>query len=196
MMKDWEKFNSFFKPYCIESLRKKLRGLPQIYQICVYPFTTGGKFFRSYLLYKTSQFLIKKINVNKDLSYFLPFALALELIHNYSLIHDDLPSMDNADFRRGYPSVHKKFGEAEAILAGDMLLTLAFEFISEQKYFEPQKILAVIKKVAQYSSYKYLITGQYLDIWMQRNILDKSLENIKLINLYNYLAESSLFFKI
>jgi geranylgeranyl diphosphate synthase type II len=60
------------------------------------------------------------------LSAALPFALAVELIHTYSLVHDDLPSMDNDDFRRGQPTCHKKFGEAQAILAGDALLTEAF----------------------------------------------------------------------
>jgi len=61
----------------------------------------------------------------------LPFACALELIHNYSLIHDDLPAMDNDDWRRGQPSCHKTFGEDVALLAGDGLLTLAFEVMAE-----------------------------------------------------------------
>ncbi|MFN3995401.1 MAG: polyprenyl synthetase family protein, partial [bacterium] len=92
--------------------------------------------------------------------------------------------MDNADFRRGYPTVHRKFGEAEAVLAGDMLLTLAFEFVSSNKNFDSQNILAVIKKISQYSSYRYLITGQYYDIWLQKGLLPKTLQNIKITNFY------------
>lgn len=183
-MKDWEIFNSNFKNFCIENLKLKLGGITKIYEICVYPFTTGGKFFRPYLLYKVSEFLLGKTSSNVDLKNFLPFALAIELIHNYSLIHDDLPSMDNSDLRRGYPTVHKKFGEAEAILAGDMLLTLAFEFISSNRNFDPQKILAVIRKVSQYSSYRYLVTGQYYDIWLQKGLLPKNLQNVRITNFY------------
>lgn len=59
----------------------------------------------------------------------MPFALAVEMVHSYSLIHDDLPCMDNDDYRRGKPSCHKQFGEANALLAGDALLTMAFEMI-------------------------------------------------------------------
>ncbi|MEN3014929.1 MAG: polyprenyl synthetase family protein [bacterium] len=178
-MHQWQEFNQSFKKYCIETLKNKLSGLDKIYEICVYPFEVSGKFFRPFLLYKTAEF----IDSNKTESM-LPFCLALELIHNYSLIHDDLPCMDNADFRRGFPTVHKKFGEAEAVLAGDMLLTLAFEIISSCSGFQPEKIVKVIKKVSQYSSYRYLITGQYLDLWFQKGIVQKNLENIKLINFY------------
>ncbi len=179
----WEEFNKFFKSFCIQNLEKKLSNNPEIYEICVYPFTTGGKFFRSFLLYQTADFIIQKLSKDVKLESFLPLAFSIELIHNYSLIHDDLPSMDNSDYRRGYPTVHKKFGEAEAVLAGDMLLTLAFEYIANSK-FEPEKLIRVLKKVSQYSSYRYLITGQFLDIWMQKGRLIKNLENIKIINFY------------
>src|SRR5678815_416489 len=70
----------------------------------------------------------------------LPVACALELAHTYSLIHDDLPAMDDDDFRRGIPSCHKKFGEALAILTGDALLTLTFETIAACPHFEPGRL--------------------------------------------------------
>ncbi|MCS7243832.1 MAG: polyprenyl synthetase family protein [Candidatus Calescibacterium sp.] len=178
-MKEWEEFNIFFRYYCIDSLKKKLKGLGSIYDVCVYMFQLSGKFLRPFLLYKVAEF----INPSKR-DCVLPFALSLELIHNYSLIHDDLPCMDNADFRRGYPTVHKKFGEAEAVLAGDMLLSLAFEYASESRDFEPNKILRVIKKISQYSSYRYLITGQFFDIWIQNGKMEKNVENIKITNFY------------
>jgi len=96
----------------------------------------------------------------------LPFSCALELIHNYSLIHDDLPSMDNDDFRRGKPSCHKAFGEGIALLAGDSLLTLAFEVmayasLSENLYPQKQQI---IKEICQFAGGEGMIKGQIIDI--------------------------------
>lgn len=179
-MKRLEEFSIYFKPLVLNELRRKLGGLGEIFDICNYMFLTGGKFFRPFLLSEVAAFLNKDIDFNK----IFPFCLAIELIHNYSLIHDDLPSMDNADYRRGYLTVHKKFGEAEAVLAGDMLLTLAFEVLSECKAFEGKKIIKIIKKVSQYSSYRYLITGQYLDIWFQKGKIEENIENIRLINFY------------
>lgn len=179
-MKRLEDFSNYFQPLVLEELRRRLGGLGEIFDICSYTFSTGGKFFRPFLLSEVAAFLNKDVDFNK----IFPFCLAIELIHNYSLIHDDLPSMDNADYRRGHLTVHKKFGEAEAVLAGDMLLTIAFEVLSEGKDFEERKIIKIIKKVAQYSSYRYLITGQYLDIWLQKGKVEKNVDNIRLINFY------------
>jgi len=178
-----ENFNNFFKDYCLSNLKKKLHFSKKIYEICSYMFQINGKFFRPYLMLKTTEFL------NQDKEIILPFAFSVELIHNYSLIHDDLPSMDNEEQRRGFPTLHKKFGEAEAILAGDMLLTLAFEVITNNKnhreipFFE-NKLIQITKKISQYSSYRYLVTGQFLDIWLQKKLIDSNLENIKWINFY------------
>ncbi len=74
-----------------------------------------------------------------DIEQVLPAACALEMIHTYSLIHDDLPAMDNDDFRRGVPTNHKVFGEAIAILAGDALLTEAFEYFALSGGVSPEK---------------------------------------------------------
>lgn len=95
----------------------------------------------------------------------LPAACALELIHTYSLIHDDLPAMDNDDLRRGLPTCHIKFGEAIAILAGDALLTMAFELLSSPGLpVPPQRQLAVLHEVAVAAGSQGLVGGQVLDI--------------------------------
>lgn len=93
----------------------------------------------------------------------LPFACALEYIHTYSLIHDDLPCMDNDDFRRGKPSCHKKFGEAIALLAGDALLTHAFQIITESELSDYKKINAV-SLLSQNSGACGMIGGQVIDL--------------------------------
>lgn len=96
----------------------------------------------------------------------LPFACALELIHNYSLVHDDLPSMDNDDFRRGQPSCHKAFGEDIALLTGDSLLTLAFEVMSQASLGGNliQRKGCVIKEISHFAGVKGMIGGQLMDV--------------------------------
>ncbi len=91
----------------------------------------------------------------------------IEMIHNYSLIHDDLPAMDNDDLRRGLPTCHRKFGEAVAILAGDALLTYAFEVLSDRRNFRslsPETILEIVKVITQKSGAEGMVGGQVLDI--------------------------------
>ncbi len=92
---------------------------------------------------------------------------AVEMIHNYSLIHDDLPAMDNDDLRRGMPSCHRKFGEAIAILAGDALLTYAFEVLTKRENFRSltgEQILDVARTLAVLSGSAGMVGGQVLDI--------------------------------
>lgn len=91
-------------------------------------------------------------------------AAALELIHTYSLIHDDLPAMDNDDYRRGRLSNHKVFGEAQAILAGDALLTYAFELLADLDLGQPERELRVIREVAAAAGKDGMVRGQVLDI--------------------------------
>jgi geranylgeranyl diphosphate synthase type II len=95
----------------------------------------------------------------------LPVASALEMIHSYSLIHDDLPAMDDDDFRRGKPSCHKQFDEAIAILAGDALVTLAFEVLARSKDFSADRMLQVMSTLGRAAgSCGGMIAGQVLDI--------------------------------
>jgi len=101
-----------------------------------------------------------------DMAPAMPVACALELIHTYSLIHDDLPAMDNDDFRRGKPTNHKVFGEAVAILAGDALLTEAFVLLSraEKVRLVAERRLAVIQEIASAAGIAGMVGGQALDI--------------------------------
>jgi geranylgeranyl diphosphate synthase type II len=94
----------------------------------------------------------------------LPLACAVECIHTYSLIHDDLPAMDNDDLRRGRPTSHKVFGEAIAILAGDALLTIAFEIAAAAEGAPRYPVAAFIKELACASGSRWLIAGQVADI--------------------------------
>ncbi len=93
----------------------------------------------------------------------MPFACAVEMVHSYSLIHDDLPCMDDDDMRRGKPSTHKKYGEALALLAGDALLSLAFETLLKSPA-QPQRVLAAAKELADASGYLGMVGGQVIDL--------------------------------
>lgn len=99
----------------------------------------------------------------KDPMAFMEIACAIECIHTYSLIHDDLPSMDNDDFRRGMPTVHKKFNDAIALLAGDTLLTIAFEKISRVNA-EPAKIVNILRILTVGIGIEGMAGGQVLDL--------------------------------
>jgi geranylgeranyl diphosphate synthase type II len=94
----------------------------------------------------------------------LPFACGLEMIHTYSLIHDDLPAIDNDDYRRGMPTSHKVFGEAIAILAGDGLLTEAFRLMTKQSIGDPGIILDIVNEIARASGISGMVGGQVADI--------------------------------
>lgn len=117
----------------------------------------GGKRLRPFLVLETAHLF----GVGKQA---LEAALAVELIHCYSLIHDDLPAMDNDDLRRGKPTVHKYYDEATAILAGDGLLTLAFETLANQTNLEPITQIKLIKALATASGRKGMVGGQMLDL--------------------------------
>jgi len=117
-----------------------------------YSIFSGGKRLRPIIVLATSRlFGVKEEKV-------MPAACGIELIHNFSLIHDDLPSLDNDDFRRGRLTCHKKFGEPVAILAGDALLTLAFKVMAESKNPE------LIKSVAEAIGSEGMAGGQEMDI--------------------------------
>jgi geranylgeranyl diphosphate synthase type II len=97
----------------------------------------------------------------------IPVASSLELIHTYSLIHDDLPAMDDDDYRRGKPTNHKLFGEAVAILAGDALLTIAFDLLSRPKIVHetsPEMLIQIIQELAQGAGHFGMVGGQVVDI--------------------------------
>ncbi|MCX7816130.1 MAG: polyprenyl synthetase family protein [Syntrophales bacterium] len=105
----------------------------------------------------------------------LPVACALECIHTYSLIHDDLPSMDNDDFRRGMPTNHRVFGEAVAILAGDALLTLAFNLLSSCfGATRPENMLRIIKEISSAAGHQGMVGGQTIDVLSTGKRIDEA----------------------
>ena len=94
----------------------------------------------------------------------LPLAAALELIHTYSLIHDDLPAMDDDDLRRGRPTCHVRFGEDVAILAGDGLYAEAFRLVLHEQRGEPAAVLAAVAELAAATGVNGMVGGQYIDV--------------------------------
>ena len=123
-----------------------------------YSLMAGGKRLRPVLLMAAAD------AVGADGTKFLPVACALEMIHTYSLIHDDLPAMDNDDLRRGKPTNHVVYGEGIAILAGDALLTLAFTVILRQKAVPAEALLRVVDEVSRAAGAEGMVGGQVLDL--------------------------------
>lgn len=135
----------------------------------------GAKRFRANLACFTVEAL------GHQIEKVLPFAAALECIHTYSLIHDDLPSMDNDDIRRGEPTNHKVFGEAKALLAGDGLLTEAFGLIGRGYASQPEVGLKLVALLSKACGMQGMISGQVRDIESMNHPLEK-LEQLKLMH--------------
>lgn len=127
-------------------------------QSMYYSLVGGGKRIRPVLALASAE------TVGGDPELIAPAAVALELIHTYSLIHDDLPAMDNDDYRRGRLSNHKVFGEANAILAGDGLLTYAFELLADPQLGQPERQLRIIRDVAIAAGKAGMVGGQVADV--------------------------------
>ncbi len=137
----------------------------------------GGKRIRPILTLATAELF------GKDTESVIKTACGIELIHTFSLIHDDLPCMDNDDFRRGKPSNHKVFGEAIALLAGDALLVSGFDLIiknSEVKEIKKQSILKLIKEISLYIGTENMLGGQVEDITLKNEDISKE----DLVDLY------------
>ena len=143
-----------------EQLSKLVINDARLHQAMSYGLLIGGKRLRPYLAYITGKAL------NVDLNDIDGIAGALECIHAYSLLHDDLPAMDDDDLRRGKPTCHKAFDEATAILAGDSLQTLAFDILANHNFSEKvkPKQLALIKQLITASGYQGMCGGQALDL--------------------------------
>lgn len=144
-----------------------------------YSLLSNGKRLRPLLIIETA-----KLFTEDNLDDVIIVASAMEMIHIFSLIHDDLPSMDNDDYRRGELTCHKKFTEYEAILAGDSLIPLAFEIIltkTNLSYEDKCKIILIISKAI---GYKGMCLGQSLDLEIGKNNKTKSIEKAELINTY------------
>jgi geranylgeranyl diphosphate synthase type II len=131
---------------------------PTIHQAMRYSVFAGGKRLRPILCLAAAESCGGRIDDA------LPLACAIECIHTYSLVHDDLPSMDNDDFRRGRPTCHKVFGDGIAVLAGDALLTTAFEIISRAKSTRRYPMHDILREVAVAAGSQKLIAGQVADL--------------------------------
>ena len=141
-----------------------------------YAVLNGGKRLRPFLLFATLELLNE--NINKGVKS----AIALEMIHSYSLVHDDLPALDNDDYRRGKLTTHKVFGEAEGILIGDSLLTYAFYVLSQKnlEFLSFEQIVNIISKTSEYAGINGMIGGQMIDIQSENKKID--FETLKYIH--------------
>ncbi|HZU61538.1 MAG TPA: farnesyl diphosphate synthase [Solirubrobacteraceae bacterium] len=132
-----------------------VRGLEEAMR---YSLLAGGKRIRPVLTLSTA------VALGREAKEVLPLAAAIELIHTYSLIHDDLPAMDDDDLRRGQPSCHKMFGEDVAILAGDALYAEAIRLLLSEQAGDPQNLLAVGRQLASATGVDGMVGGQYIDV--------------------------------
>jgi geranylgeranyl diphosphate synthase, type II len=148
----------------------------KLFQACRYSLFSGGKRLRPILTLATAEML------GADIDKAIIPACAIEMIHTYSMIHDDLPCMDDDDFRRGKPSLHKAFTEAEAVLAGDLLLTYAFEVLSAAPQLTANQKVALITLIAKNSGSEGMVAGQWMDITAEGLILD--IESLRCIHRY------------
>jgi geranylgeranyl diphosphate synthase type II len=149
------------------TIDRLLKGLPigrELKDVLHYTLQSPGKRIRSVLLLWSCELVSGQINHNAEIA-----AAAIEIVHTYSLVHDDLPAMDNDDLRRGRPTCHKAFDEATAILAGDALLTLAFEILAN-KIEEPAIAVGLISELAEAAGPAGMIAGQMADLKAENTI--------------------------
>ena len=153
LIKNSRKIDRFLIKY-LKSQKPSILVKPMKYGVI-----SGGKKIRSTIIFDVG----KIFNINEK--KLINICAAVECIHSYSLIHDDLPCMDNDIIRRGKPATHIKFGEASAVLAGSSLLTLAFEIIADKKYLlSPKSKNDIIKSLASCSGHTGIAGGQELDL--------------------------------
>ena len=153
-----------------EGLLRELKKVPAydetLEKAMEYSLMAGGKRLRPVLLMAAAD------AVGKDGEAFLTTGCAIEMIHTYSLIHDDLPAMDNDDYRRGKPTNHKVFGDGIAVLAGDALLTLAFEVMLRQEGAAPETLVTVVSEMSRAAGPYGMVGGQVLDLEGEGRRLD------------------------
>jgi geranylgeranyl pyrophosphate synthase len=177
--------NIFLKNY----LKKKTENT-KLFNALKYGLFSGGKKFRSYLIVASGKLF------NLNYKQLIAIGAAVECMHSYSLIHDDLPSMDDDDFRRGKKSTHKVFGEATAILAGNSLLTLAFEILSSNNInINAKSKINLLNALASSAGYLGIAGGQYLDLKFEKTKVNKNLiidmQNKKTGELISFCTESA-----
>ena len=163
--------NKYLKKFFLEKNKYSYLVQPMKYGVF-----SGGKRFRSTIIVNTGKIF------NIDYKKLIIIGAAIECVHSYSLIHDDLPTMDNDDLRRGKPATHKRFNEFTAILAGNSLLTLAFEILSSKNLkLSPKVKNELISALAIYSGFSGLAGGQYFDLTFE----NKKISIKKIIDIQN-----------
>ena len=190
MLHSFKDFKDLFIHYqhyfnqLLENFLKNSPIFPDLKEVITYSLLAGGKRLRPILVLFSNNLCLKylkdstKSNHSQHIHNINLIAIAIEMLHTYSLIHDDLPAMDNDSLRRGLPTSHIKFGESKAILAGDTLLNEAFELLSSIQHLP---ILQVIHLIAKSTGSKGMIKGQLLDLKAEKQQLNlQDLENIHL----------------
>jgi len=172
-----ENFLSQTREQVSQNIKKSIGNSNLIEEAMSYSALGDSKMVRAALIHASG-----RINKKISGSSLLTFSTGVELIHTYSLIHDDLPSMDDDDLRRGKDSSHIKFGEANAILAGDALQSLAYEIICDESSLEDKHKIEAIRMISKACGKNGMVYGQYLDINAEtKKINELSIENIHIL---------------
>lgn len=177
-------FQRRIENYLSSVLPKPRQHYPNLSESMIYSVKNGGKRLRPTLVYTTAEMLGAPLHIVDTT------AASVELVHCFSLVHDDLPAMDNSDYRRGKPSCHKVFGEDVAILAGDALLTLAFELLTKDDInpLSHNKRIKMIQLLCQATGSEGMVAGQVMDV----NNDIKSNYDIKQLKLLHQLKTGAL----
>ena len=168
-------FSKKFDKSLLSHISKQTSIDKRIKQSMCYFVKTGGKRVRPFLIITMGKLIGIKAQTLND------FSLAVECVHLHSLIHDDLPAMDNDDYRRGKLTVHKKFDEATAVLAGDMFQVLSVKTLVESKHLLPREKVEAIQMLSKANGLEGLIAGQSLDIYMKKKSSIKDIETMYLL---------------
>ena len=161
----WAEYTAYIENY-LRRYYEEFHSEPQkpLFEAMEYSLMAGGKRLRPCFVFEFCRMC------GGDWHQAAPFAAAIEMIHTYSLIHDDLPCMDNDDFRRGKPTNHKVFGEAMAVLSGDALLTDAFAVAASAKLPKPEDLATAIGVLSQCAGSLGMVGGQVLDIMSEERL--------------------------
>lgn len=143
----------------------------QLMEAMQYVMLSGGKRLRPFLIIVFAEMFRAK----KDIS--IETGLAIEFLHNYSLVHDDLPAMDNDDYRRGKLTCHKKYNDFTAVLAGDALLTLSFEYLSKIEGIEAEIKLRLIQELSTATGFAGMCGGQMIDMFYEKERLSNEISS-------------------
>ncbi len=174
-----KQFSSQFNNYLPQFFPLPSGAEKRVVEAMKYSVMNGGKRLRPFLVCETAQLFDKETQSNAML-----VGASLEMLHSYSLIHDDLPAMDNDDLRRGKPTCHKQFDEATAILAGDGLLTYAFELLASDKNnlsaADRCQLVLLLSQAA--GAFNGMVAGQMLDLYAEKTTPQKNEEQENLIN--------------